>query len=195
MSDRQNGGFSMSGFDILILILLFVALVTGWRKGLVMELAGFVGFMISVYVAKYYSGISLYLLESFGVGQEISPIFSFAITFILCMIAVWFLAKMISKFFSIISLGWLNGLLGGLFSLLKYALVFSVLFNLFDLANKRLELVNNGKDPNSSLYSPIRSFAPAVLPYINMEDITGKLKGVMSKDKDDKSASENKSAK
>ena len=91
------------------------------------SLVSFVGFMISVYVAKYYSGISLYLLESFGVGQEISPIFSFAITFILCMIAVWFLAKMISKFFSIISLGWLNGLLGGLFSLLKLNFIASCL--------------------------------------------------------------------
>ncbi|MCQ2217198.1 MAG: CvpA family protein [Paludibacteraceae bacterium] len=172
----------MTGIDIILSILLLIGFVRGAMKGLIMELSSLVGFTISVYVAKYYSGISLYLLEALGVGKEISPIFSFLITFLLCMVAVWFLAKLLSKFCNIIALGWLNKLLGGLFSLLKYGLILSVLINLFDLANKRLELVNKGETPDSKLYTPLRSLAPTILPYINMEDITGQLKGVLNKD-------------
>lgn len=171
----------MLGIDIFLSVLLLIGFVRGSLEGFIMELSGLVGFAISVYVAKYYSGISLYLLEFLGVGKEISPIFSFLITFLLCMTAVWFLARLLSRFCSLISLGWLNKLLGGLFSVLKYALILSVLFNLFDLANKRLELVNHGEAPESKLYMPLKSLAPTVLPYINVEDITGKLKGVLHK--------------
>lgn len=171
----------MSGLDIVFSVLLLIGFVRGAMKGFVMELSGLFGFVVSVYVAKYYSGISLFLLEFVGVGKEISPIFSFLVTFLLCMTAVWFLARLLSKFCSAISLGWLNKLLGGTFSIVKYALVISVLINLFDLANKRLELVHNGQSPESKLYSPLKSFAPTVLPYINVEDITGKLKGVLHK--------------
>ena len=180
----------MSGLDIILLILLLIGFVRGAMKGFIMELSSLVGFTLSVYVAKYYSGISLYLLEALGVGREISPIFSFLITFILCMVAVWFLAKLLSNLFNLISLGWLNKLLGGLFSSLKFALILSVFINLFDLSNQRVELVNNGEAPESKFYGPLRAFVPTILPYINMEDITGQLKGALKKENSSKESAD-----
>lgn len=174
----------MTALDILILLLLVFGVVRGVWKGFVLELAGFVGIILSVYVARFYSGLVVDFLESFfGVGKEISPIFAFLLTFILSMLACHFLALLVDKFVSLIALGWLNKLLGGVLSLAKYILILSVLFNLFDLANKRLDLFDSGFQTKSKLYQPMKKIAPAILPCIDSNDITGKLHGVFSTNK------------
>ncbi|MCB9017205.1 MAG: CvpA family protein [Paludibacteraceae bacterium] len=171
----------MSALDILILLVLVFGVVRGIWKGFVLELAGFVGIILSIYAARFYSGLVLGFLESFfGVGKEVSPIFAFLLTFLLAMLAFHFLALLADKFVSLIALGWLNKLLGGFLSLVKYILILSILFNLFDLTNTRLDLLDSGFQTKSKLYQPMKKIAPTILPCIDRNDITGKLHGVFS---------------
>ena len=175
----------MTALDLLILALLIFGIVRGVIKGFVLELAGFVGVILSIYIARFYSGLMMSFMESFfGLGKEILPIFGFLITFIIALIIFHFLALLVDKFVSLIALGWLNKLLGGAISLVKYVLFVSILMNLFDLANLRLDLFDTDFQTESKLYKPLKRVAPTILPFIDVDDITGKLKGVWNKDKE-----------
>lgn len=167
----------METIDIVIALILLYGFIHGMMKGFVMELAGFVGIIFSIYMARFKSGATMSVLESlFGVGEEISPIVAYGLTFIIAMTVFHFLAVLANKFINKISLGWLNKLLGGLFSLAKYVLIISIFINLFNLINERLNIVNSDLNSETILYGKLRKVAPSILPYININDITGVLK-------------------
>lgn len=88
---------------------------------------------------------------------------AFVICFIVVSIALWMLAKLLTNFANLLSLGVLNRLLGGAFSLLKYALLLSlVLFGLNALGKEV-----NIETKDSHLYAPIASLAPSLLPLVS----------------------------
>lgn len=167
----------MATVDIVILLILLFGFIHGMMKGFVMELAGFIGIIFSIYVARFKSGVAISLLESLlGVGTEISPVVAYGLTFIASMTLFHFVAVLVNKFLNIISLGWLNRLLGGVFSLAKYVLIVSIFVNLFELINERLNIVKSDWAAERAVYNRVKKVAPKILPYININDITGVLK-------------------
>jgi membrane protein required for colicin V production len=58
------------------------------------------------------------------------------------------------------SLGGLNKFLGGLFGALKYALIVSVLLNVFDAMDSRFPLIKAKTKEESIGYKPLLKFAP-----------------------------------
>ncbi len=60
------------------------------------------------------------------------------------------------------SLGGLNKLLGGFFGGLKYALIVSVLLNVFDAIDSKFPIVEPETKSNSFGYKPMLKLAPAL---------------------------------
>ena len=89
---------------------------------------------------------------------------SFAITFLLIIIAVHFLAKLLEKFISIIALGFVNKLLGAVFGLLKAGVILSVVLVLINLADEKFKFIPSEEKSESLLYEPVLSLVPAVIP-------------------------------
>ena len=69
-------------------------------------------------------------------------------------------------------LGWLNRLLGAVFSVAKYALVLGLLVVLFNSINSRFAWVQEEKLAESKMYALIKEEAYAIFPYFE-----GLLKG------------------
>jgi membrane protein required for colicin V production len=113
--------------DILLLILLVIALIKGYRKGLVLASFSFVGIFIGLAAAVKFSAIVAgWLKEYTHIAFKWLPF----LAFLLILIAVWILVRMASKLIEtsleLVMLGWLNRLAGILLYALLYACIFSV---------------------------------------------------------------------
>ncbi len=148
----------MSILDFIILALLIVGGVHGFRKGLVIEVIAILAFILAIiggfkllhvgmeYLSKVYDG--------FG---SLLPFVSFIIIFILIIILVNILGKALKKVIDWTPLGAVDSIAGAAVGILKWALGLSILFWLFDAFgfNFPEALVKNSK-----IYPQIQQIAP-----------------------------------
>ena len=162
----------MNIFDILIIALLIFGFVRGLYKGFVMGLSGFVGIILSIYVAKYFSAPVIRFAESLlGISEEISPAVGFITVFLIALLLFHFIAVLVDRLIRLIALGWLNKLLGGTLSFLKYLFIVSVFINAFDFVNKNIEIVKPTTIQKSKCYIPVKKVVPATLPFLHLDKL------------------------
>jgi len=162
----------MNIFDILIIALLIFAFIKGLFKGFVMGLSGLIGIILGIYLAKYFSAPVIRFAEFlFGIDQKISPAVGFIIVFLIAILLFHFIAILADKFISLIALGWLNKLLGGVLSFLKYLFIISAFLNAFDFINNNLNIISQETKQKSNLYTPVKKVVPATLPFLHLDDL------------------------
>ncbi|CAM3337215.1 CvpA family protein [Aequorivita lipolytica] len=159
----------MNTIDIVIGIIFIIAFFVGFSKGLLRSLASLIGIVVGVYCAMFFSGyVGDYLIRWFDWSTDITTIMAFVITFLLIMILFSILGKLLTKVADFAMLGIFNKLFGGIFNVLKFAFLISVVF-MFVNASKDYRILTEEKRDSSILYGPVASIAPAVLPTIMKE--------------------------
>ena len=158
----------MNIVDIIIVVILIFAAVRGFITGLFSSVASLVAIIAGVFCAIHYSH---YVEAEFQDSvlewsSNTYKIASFAITFLVVILTILFLGKLLTKLADISSLGLLNKILGGIFGALKWSLILSVIFLLFDKFNKTIPFVEKESLEESILYSPIKSIIPTLFPAI-----------------------------
>lgn len=157
----------MNIVDIILGVLLILAFVSGYRKGLFVALASLVGLIAGILGAVYFSDFaSAYISRWFDLGDTTTKWASFAVTFLGIVFLVSYLGRFLTKVADFTALGLLNKLLGGLFSAIQYAFIISVIFMFFRSSNVTGFVVSEEKKENSKLYQPIASLAPMVIPKV-----------------------------
>ncbi|NPA38128.1 MAG: CvpA family protein [Chlorobi bacterium] len=165
----------MNYFDIIVGLILVFALFKGIKKGLVIELASIAALVLGVWGAVKFSGVTeSYLSEHIDSGYI--GLIAFFVTFILIVIGVHILAKLVDKLVSAVALGFVNRLLGGAFSVIKYAFVISVLMAVVNGIDERIDIIPESQKESSVLYKPISDFSLIVFPYLHFDDIKEKAK-------------------
>jgi membrane protein required for colicin V production len=155
----------MHALDIIILILLGFGLVKGFFKGLFVELASLIGLVAGVYGAYYFSDyFANFLREHFNWNENYLQISAFAVTFLLILLSIIVAGKALTKLADFAALGLLNKFLGGLFGLLKMAVIIGVLIMLFALINSNLTVVKEKTLQTSIFYEPIKAIASNIFP-------------------------------
>ena len=155
----------MNTVDIIILVVLLFGLIKGYIKGLFIEVTSLVGLILGIYGAIHFSYFLSNILES-RVDWDASmiQIVAFGGTFLIILLALVFLGKALTKIAETASLGIFNKMLGAIFGLLKYALILSIVFIVYDQINGSLKFVNKGKVNQSTLYDPVKNLAPTLFP-------------------------------
>lgn len=162
----------MNVFDVIIAVILLFAFVRGLMNGLFAEVASLVALIAGVFCAIHFS----YYAENFLNGSvlkwshQTNKIVAFVVTFLFVVFAVIFVGKILTKLADITALGLLNKILGGLFSILKSALILSVIFLFFDKFNRTIPFVDKKMLDESILYYPIKSIVPTLFPAILDEE-------------------------
>ncbi len=160
----------MNWLDIVLAIPLLWFTYKGFRNGLIIELASLAALILGIYIALHFSFYAEeYLRENFEVAEKYIYIISFAITFIIIAVLVYLVGKIIHKLVSIVALGILNRVAGGIFGLLKAALVLSVILyflNGFDPGILKAEVKER-----SYLYSPVESIVPMIIPRLDLDEM------------------------
>lgn len=157
----------MSIFDITIIVIAAASLITGMRRGLIRELAGFMGYVVGIYCAAKFSGIAENVLStrfSFsGIG-----VISFIITMAIVVVAVHFIANIINRAVGMTILSLPNRLLGGLFCALKNIFIISCLICIANyFVDDILSAISPEEKEKSIFYGIITEIATYLFPYID----------------------------
>lgn len=137
----------MNGFDYLILGITAIGFWLGFRRGLIMELALLTGLILAIFGASYVAG----LIEGWlGKNTDFSGVWLPRLSFLLALAAIytgaWFVGKFLSTAVSLMLMGLLNRIAGGIFGVLKYLVFVCIILAL--LSGSKIgqwELIRNSK--------------------------------------------------
>ena len=146
----------METIDIIIAVLLVVGLISGLRDGLVKQIAGLAGLIGGLLLGRaFYMPVGAWLTGTFGISVEAAHITAFIVIMIVVPLLFSVVGWLVSKLLSIICLGWVNRLLGGLVGVLKFALLAGIVITGIEFFDKRDTLIAEAKKEASVLYYPI----------------------------------------
>ncbi len=146
----------MSFLDIILGLLLLWGLWKGLKNGLLVEVASIIALVAGIYGAIQFSYITgNYLSARMEWNEQYINITAFIITFILIVLVIHILGKLLTKILDIAMLGLLNKLAGGLFGVLKMAVILGALLIFFDRLSDNVNLLNEKVKNESKLYQPL----------------------------------------
>lgn len=143
----------MSYLDIIILLPIVFGIIRGVMRGVVAEAFAIVGIILGILVARIYAGdVAEWLanISSWNINL-LRPIASFSI-FLLVALACKLAAHVLTKLIKLISLGWVNRLVGALFGAFKWILIVAVIIACVDLLDGVLHFIRPDVKESSVLY-------------------------------------------
>lgn len=159
----------LNWLDIVLGIPLVYGVVRGLFKGVVQSVGSLIGLVLGIVLAYAYAQpFSEQLIQWFVLTPTQSYTISFILLFVLVVVVCALLVKLIDTFLSLVTLGWVNKLLGGLFGLLKIALLLSVLIHLVDMVDQRFKWIQPQVKQQSLLYTPVKAVLPTLMPYVHL---------------------------
>lgn len=117
----------MTGLDYAVITVVMLSVLLGWWRGLVYEVLSLLGWVAAWIVARVFAAdVAPYMPAALG-AESAKVAAAFAALFVATLIASGIVAWLLSKLIKFVGLGWLDGLMGGLFGMLRGALVVLVL--------------------------------------------------------------------
>ena len=148
--------------DIFILVVAVWALFSGWRNGLVKEIASSIGFFVGLFIAvTCYSTFGSYLAVNGSEGNMVTSIVAFFILWIVTPIVLGLAANILTRVFKNLHLGGLNSIAGATVRLLKFTILLSCVLS----AMSALHIINEDRVADSRLYEPVRSVVSRLVDY------------------------------
>ncbi len=155
----------MNLIDIIIGVILILGFYKGFKKGFVLELTALLGLILGIAGAFYLSQeYGLYIGQWLDWDDEYLRITTFLLSFLGIVIIVSLIGKLVTKLIDFVALSLINKLLGGLFGLLKFGLVLSILLLLFNVINEQVEMVSEETLEESFTYPILNQFTDIIWP-------------------------------
>ena len=157
----------MCTFDILVAILIVASFVIGMFKGLVKELAGLLGLLVGIFGAVKLSGLTEQLLrEHFDINC--AGVVSFALTLVILVIAIHFLAAVVDKAINVTVLSLPNKILGGVICAVKNLFIASCCICIANyFLGDVIDLLGENEKEQSITYGFMTELAQMVYPYLD----------------------------
>lgn len=154
----------MNFFDILTLVALAWAVISGWRSGFVSQLLGLLGIILGIVLSLRYGAA---VGTMFGIDSRFSVVAGFLITFVAILIVATILSRLLAKVLSFIGLGWVNTLLGIVLSIVKGLVVLSMLYAAIYSLNLNSQLIEPDYFNNSVSFDIVRKCAEPLFDFWN----------------------------
>jgi membrane protein required for colicin V production len=146
--------------DIIFLLLMLMACIKGYSKGLIVALFSIIGFIVGLAAALKLSAYAAEKLSStFNTTGKWLPFISFLIVFLAVVILVNLGGKLVQKSVEMILLGWVNRI-GGI---LLYAFLYSVLLSVFLFYAVQLHFLSAETITDSQVYGYLQPLGPKVI--------------------------------
>lgn len=153
----------MGFLDIILGLLLLYGLFKGLKNGIFVEIASIIALIAGLYGAIHFSYIAgEYLSQNMKWDERYINISAFIITFIVIVLVVHLAARFLTKIADFAMLGLLNKIAGGLFGVLKVAVILGALLIFFDRTNSSFGMVKKEAVHESMLYEPIKEIGAFV---------------------------------
>jgi membrane protein required for colicin V production len=155
----------MSTIDIILGSILIIGGISGFLKGLFVEVASLMALVLGIYGALHFSNFASDYLDNYVDWSATTlQIVSFAITFIIIVIAIGLAGKALTKLANFAALGLLNKLLGALFGAIKMGFILSIVLMLISKVSLELPFLAPKELKRSTLYVPVKSIVPTIFP-------------------------------
>jgi membrane protein required for colicin V production len=155
---------SLNYIDYVIIALLALFIVLGYRKGIIIGLATISALILGIYAAVHFSNyLDRTLAEHLHPSAKWLPILSFCITFILVVIAVMVTAKLTEKLVDIVGMGFFNHLGGAVLGLAKGIILVSVLLFLFKSADPKGKWLTEKDRQGSYFFNRVAEVFPKLM--------------------------------
>jgi len=157
--------------DIIFLIVLFLFLVKGYRKGLVLAICSLLAIVLGVIGALKLSGTvgQLLFADKNGAMVRWVPLVTYLLLFILIVWIVRLLASFIERSMKVVLLGWANKLSGAI----VYGLIVCFVWSTFLWLGNKINAINSETRAASYTYEHVEPLAPRffsvtgkVLPFV-----------------------------
>jgi membrane protein required for colicin V production len=153
----------MSFLDIVLALLLAYGLYKGLKNGFFVELASLIALIAGIFGAIHFSYIAgNYLHEHMQWDERYINLAAFIITFIAIVLLVHAAGKFLTRVADFAMLGLLNKIAGGLFGVLKVAIILGALLVFFERVNSSVGLIKTETMENSVLYEPVKEIGAFV---------------------------------
>ncbi|MDP3443708.1 MAG: CvpA family protein [Ignavibacteria bacterium] len=157
--------------DIVLLVLLAIFAIQGFRKGFIAEMSSLVALVIGVYIAFFYADVTADFLSTFfGMTTKYLGMISFVLTLVLVMIAILAFGKILEKLLDMFLLGPFNSIVGAVFGLLKGVVILSLLIMMFNYFHFTEMILSKEKQEKSKIYTEIEDVAPYLLNHFGLEE-------------------------
>ena len=157
----------MGTLDIILLVCFIPSIVTGIRKGFIEQLVNLAAIVVSAWAAfKFSSLLADWMMGFMTVNGKVVQIIAFILIVVGVAWALVLLGKVISKTARALSIGWLDRLLGLLFSVFKTLLLIGIAISAFEGLNAQWHIVNPDVLDSSTVYVAIRNVSGVVLPFL-----------------------------
>lgn len=167
-----------NAFDLIVIVLLAWSAYKGFNKGIIASAASLIALLLGVWGAVKFSDITAsYLTGVINVDEKVLGIIAFAVTFILIVIGVHFVAKAVEGVAEAAALSIVNKVFGAAFGVLKTAFIISVVLVVLNAANKNLDILSPEFKQKSLFYKPISRLAPSVFTYLDFDEIKREVQG------------------
>lgn len=155
-------------FDLTVGILLLIAVINGYRKGLIMQLVGLAILLLSVIFGGRVAEMILpHLTGWINLSPEAARVLSFLLAFAAIAVVLTLVGKLIQRFFDLVLLSFLNRLGGAVIAAGTMMLFLSVLLNLVLLLDRSETVINPQIKQDSFFYSRVEAVVPAIVPHLN----------------------------
>ncbi len=163
---------SMNWLDIVILVLLSGGVISGFKNGLIGEVASLAALILGIWGAIKFSWWTGEFLMSLGINSQHMHVIAFIVTLVVIVILIQVLAKFLNKALESLSLGFVNRLAGIVVGVLKSVLILSVLLLLLDTLDDENKLMEAKTKEDSMFYEPMAGLIPSILPFLNIDQLT-----------------------
>jgi len=158
----------MNVLDIILLILILAATISGFTKGFFVELASVLAIILGVWAGIAFSGtVQVWLSKMVDWSAMSIKLVAFIIIFLMIVILVHLVANLFEKGIRAIALGIFSRLAGAVLGALKGAFILSVLFIVVTkIESYTTTIIPEQLKKESKLYAPIEKLAPNIIPFL-----------------------------
>ena len=162
----------MNYLDIIIGLILIYGLFKGFTRGLINEAASLLSIIIGIFGALTFTPIIESLLSYFISSDKLpSSVIIFTASLILIVLGVNFFAKNLTKFIKLVSLGGINKVLGGVFGVSKYILLFGILLVFVDQFSFMFEFFESNVLDESIMFESLKNVGYYILQLLESNDV------------------------
>ncbi|MFT3682002.1 MAG: CvpA family protein [Ferruginibacter sp.] len=146
--------------DLIFAIIMVIAIIKGWRKGLVVAVFSIVAYIIGLAAAlKLSAVVAAHLQQNVNVSNKWLPFISFALVFLVVVILVNWAGKLLQNAFEMAFLGWANRLGGIIF----FAALYIIIFSIFLFFAEKIRLLSDASIQSSIVYPFVKPWGPVVI--------------------------------
>lgn len=157
----------MNVLDIILLICFIPAVIQGIRNGFIAQVISIAALILGVWAsARFTPEVSTWLAQYITVSEQVMKVISFTAILLMSFLVLALIGKFLEATFKLVMLGWLNRLLGAVFSLVKAGLVIGLVIMAFCSLNNTFNFVSEEVLNESVLFPPLKNLAYTVFPYL-----------------------------